>query len=388
MKKILSIVLAVVIFAVAVVPSFASGRAYLQFNEDGKFKIMMMNDTQDMILKDVMSASLVKKAVAQENPDLIVMVGDQLTDFFPGATRDQLEKCMRQFLDVIEETGVPFVFTYGNHDHDWEDIFPLEDQMAVYQSYSNCINPNDTLGTFNLPVRSSDGNTIPFNVYVFDTHNKAEGGLLTGYEGVRPEQLDWYRETRDSLKEDNNDNYVPSIVFQHIPVKEIYQFLDEVPMNTDLTDAVFDLDNNRWFTLNDKVVSGVLGEVPCSESTDGNTGEYQAWLEKGDIIGAYFGHDHVNNFVGITDEGLQMGYNGGTGFSTYGRGGDRSVRIFEIDENDPASYTTREVTYNDVSQNQIDFFIMDAFSPVLATVLGKFLVSFIPQWLRNIVACF
>ena len=128
MKKVISILLSVVMIALLVVPTFAvDTSSAVKFNSDGKFKIMMINDTQDVILKDVLQANYLKKIAEQEKPDLIVMAGDLLTDFFPGATKAQLEKCLRQALDVIDSFGVPFVATFGNHDHDWKDIFPLEE---------------------------------------------------------------------------------------------------------------------------------------------------------------------------------------------------------------------------------------------------------------------
>ena len=56
--------------------------------------------------------------------------------------------------------------------------------MAVYKSYENCaiVNNGCDVGTFYLPVRSSDGRSVPLNIYVMDSNNKASGeGLLTGY---------------------------------------------------------------------------------------------------------------------------------------------------------------------------------------------------------------
>lgn len=393
MKKIISILLSVVMIALLVVPTFAVDTdSAFKFNSDGKFKIMMINDTQDVILKDVLQASYIKKIAEQEQPDLIVMAGDLLTDFFPGATKSSLEKCLRQALDEINSIGIPFVATFGNHDHDWDEkgTLTLDEQMEIYKSYSNCaiVNNGCDIGTYNIPVKSSDGKSVPLNIYVMDSNNKASGeGLLTGYQGLKPEQVQWYKDTRDGLKAATG-SYVPSLVFQHVPVKEIYQFLDVVPFNEDHTDCIFSIDDGQWYKLNDKVTSGQLGEVPCSESVNGNTGEYEAWLEHGEIIGAFFAHDHVNNFMGVTDEGITLGYNGGSGFSTYGRGGDRSARIFEIDEKDVENYETYLVTYNDVSDFKLDFYIMDLFSPVIATVLGRIIDIICPQFIKDLVVKF
>lgn len=388
MKKFLSILLAIVMCLAVAVPAFAANTTSdLKFGTDGKFKIMQLNDTQDMILKDVAEVKLIMASIEQENPDLLVFNGDQLTDFFPGANIKGLKKCLSNLFDIIDSYDIPFILTFGNHDHDYEDMWPIADQMAFYKQYKNCIVPDNGCdpGTYNVPIMSSDGKKVAFNIYMMDTNNKrADSDLLTGYEGVRENQVEWYKKTSDELKAANGGKVVPSLLFQHIPCKEIYQFLDEVSYKDAGDDAVFSIDNFKWYTLNDKVIDGVLGEVPCSEPLESHTGQYQAWVEKGDIVGAFFGHDHVNSFYGKTDDGIVMGYNGGTGFSSYGRGGDRSVRVFEIDENDPANYDTYELTFNEMVLD-IPFYFLDLFSPAIVTTLGKIFKVIFPGFVWDLI---
>ena len=387
MKKVLSILLTAVMCIVIAVPAFAANTtSSLQFGEDGKFKIMQLNDTQDIVLTDIAEIMLIKAAIEQEQPDLLVFNGDQLTDTFPNADADGLKKCISNLFDVIDELGIPFILTFGNHDHDYMDVFPPADQMDFYKQYSNCIVPDDVCdpGTYNVPIMSSTGDRIAFNIYMMNTNNKRpDSDLLTGYEGVKPYQVEWYKQTSDELKAANGGEVVPSLLFQHIPVKEIYQFLDEVSFSEADDDSVFSIDEFAWFKLNDKVIDGVMGEVPCSEPLESHTGQYQAWVEKGDIVGAWFGHDHVNNFYGVTDDGIKMGYNGGTGFSVYGRGDDRSARIFVIDENAPADYETYEVTFEE-QFFEIPFYLIDFFSPAIVTTLGKILKFIVPGFVWDI----
>lgn len=65
-----------------------------------------------------------------------------------------------------------------------------------------------------------------------------------------------------------------------------------------------------------------------------SSGQFDSWVKQGDVIGAYFGHDHINCFNG-TVEGIDLGYTPGAGFNVYGPGLDRGVRVFEINENSP-----------------------------------------------------
>lgn len=394
MKKFLSILLAVVLCLTAAVPAFAANtdsKAELKFH-NGEFRIMQLNDTQDVVLKDVLQRDFFLKLVEQNKPDLIVFAGDQLTDFFPGATKKSLTKCIENFFPVVNECGVPFVVTFGNHDHDWDDKgkFTLAEQEAFYRQFENCINPTDgySFGTFNLPIKSSDGKNTAFNVYVFDSNNKAPEGVITGYEGVRADQVAWYNAKSAELKKANGGKVVPSLAFQHVPVKEINQFLDEIPFTEDLSDAVFNLDNGKWYVLNDKITDGKLGEIPCSESPDSTGGQYDAFVKNGDVIGAFFAHDHVNNFYGVTPEGITLGYNGGTGFSTYGRGGDRSARMYIIKENNTKTFETYLATYNNTMGKSMDFWVMDLISPVDITIVVRFLINLIPDLVMDVIKMF
>ena len=127
MKKVLSIFLAIVMCFAVAVPAFAADTATeLKFGDDGKFKIMQSGDTQDMILKDVAEIKLITAALAQEEPDLLVFTGDQLTDFFPGANVNGLKKCLSNLFDIIDTYDIPFIVTYCNHDHDYYDRWPVE----------------------------------------------------------------------------------------------------------------------------------------------------------------------------------------------------------------------------------------------------------------------
>ena len=91
MKKLLSIFLAIVTVLTCSVFAFAADGASdaLKFGTDGKFKIMMINDTQD-VGKNAKSetAKFIGMALDQEQPDLVVFVGDQLSDIYPKASKE------------------------------------------------------------------------------------------------------------------------------------------------------------------------------------------------------------------------------------------------------------------------------------------------------------
>lgn len=375
MKKIISIVLVLaMLFAFSFITSAKSEDTSLQFNEDGKFKIMQVNDTQDTHNINKKTVKFLKAALESEKPDLVVIAGDMLADFYPFSTKEKLEKALYELGKIFDDAATPFTMTFGNHDHDHKEILPLNEMVEVFKQFEYFrYSEGCDEGTFNLPILSSDASHYAINIYMMDTHGKVSGN----YEGVYPEQVEWYKNKSDELKSENGGEAVPSIVFQHIPVKEIHQFYIEGEKGAD--DSFYNFDSKKWFTLGGNIIaseSNYVSETPCSEPIDYTTGQYEAWLEKGDIIGAFFGHDHVNNFVGITEEGITLGYNGGSGFHSYGMGDKRSVRIFEFDENDVQNYTTRSILYSELTGKSFSYCIPDLM--VFVTDIFRFFYKLLP----------
>ena len=378
MKKMISVLLSLVmVFTFAVIGGAAEEEKVLKFNDDGTFKIMQINDTQDVgegVNKKMVE--FIEAALDAEQPDLVVFVGDQLADFYPFATEEDMKLSINNIIAPLEERGIPFLMTLGNHDHDNIEEFTEEEQYATYTSYANCyaVNNGPDGFTYNVPVLTSDGEDIAMNIFMMNTHNKAESG---GYAGVNAAQNEWFEAKSAELAADNGGEAVPSMLFQHIPPKEIYSLFVECESNED--GAIFSRRDNTWYKLDETKAQGHLGEAPCSEDFDNITGQYESWLRTDNIIGAFFAHDHVNTFVGTNDDGITMGYNGGTGFRAYGLGYDRSVRIFEFNENDVENYDTRILTYADIT-GQSSVVIVDLFSPALLTDLMK-VVYFLFGWI-------
>lgn len=373
MKKLISVLLTLIIVFVCSVCAFADGSDVLKFDSGGHFRILMINDTQD-VGKGSRSetAAFINAALDREKPDLVVFVGDQLSDMYPNATKKDYKLAIDKIIKPLQDRSIPFLVTLGNHDHDRADVMSEEEMFEVYASYDNCAavkGSNDPF-TYNVPVYSSNGSSALFNIYMMDTNNKKDGG----YEGIRAFQLEWYNSVSASLKSENGGKPLPSLLFQHVPVKEIYSLFTECKWSDE--NAVYSSRDGKWYVLNETMASGQLGEAPCSENFDVQTGQYQAWVENGDIMGAFFAHDHVNNFVGTTDDGITMGYNGGTGFRAYGADCGRTMRVFDIYENDVENYETHLIYYQDLVGEKGGNLFFDTFSPSLLNSLMKIVYFF------------
>lgn len=310
--------------------------------KNGKLKVLQISDLQDNRFTCVDTIRFMEAAVEKINPDLIVFTGDQL-DVFDFWGKDEkchrnVEKAIKSLFAVFERFDVPFVLTFGNHD--CETGMPNDEQVKCYQKIKNCICFDDLndgrpdAGTFNVPVMSSDGKRTAMNIYIVDTGTKIKGK----YQGVRREQLEWLDQTSREVRAD-------SIVFQHIPVDEIYELLEKVPKGTKGSEAAYGTRKGEYYKLCDCIKhKGDYGETPAALPIE--CGEFKQLKKQGDVFAVFCGHDHYNSFIGTVD-GIDLGYCPGAGYNTYGTA-QRAVRVFEFDEEDVKNYKTYTVKYGDV----------------------------------------
>lgn len=360
--------------AIAETPVEETLQKTLSFRADGTFKIMQINDTQDVGNCNKKLIEFLNAALDLEQPDLVVFNGDQLSDVYPAPSLADYTKAIANIVEPLQARGIPFLVTLGNHDHDRAATVDEAGQYAIYAAYENCyaVDNGPDPFTYNVPVMTSDGSGIAFNIYMMDTNNKDASG--SNYTGITADQLAWYNSRSAELRAGNDGVPVLSLLFQHVPVKEIYSLLRECDYSED--GAVYSRRDKKWYVVDETKATGTMGEAPCSEAFETITGQYEAWLANDDIMGAFFAHDHVNNFVGTTDDGIYMGYNGGTGFRSYGNGDQRSVRIFELHEDDVENYTTRLLTYADATGNSLAYgTVSDVISPAILTTIMKTVYS-------------
>lgn len=317
--------------------------------KNGKLKVMQISDLQDTKSTSVDTLRFVDDAIAKVKPDFIIITGDQLDVVGLWGKGEKAEKnvetAIRRLFSAIEKHNIPYVLTFGNHDR--ETGVSNEKQAEIYATLKNCICFDDIndgrpdVGTFNVPVISSDGKRVPLNFFVMDTHSKTKG---VGFEGVNDAQLDWYRKTGEALKAENGGETVPSMVFQHIPVSNLMGLFKEVPKGTKGAECDFVKGNKKYWVLNEEKLfhNYTYGETP---SMTLGTKEFDAMKAQGDVFAMYFGHDHYNSFAGKVD-GIDLGYCPGMGYNSYGSK-YRAFRVFEFDENDVKNYKTYSLNYKD-----------------------------------------
>ena len=340
MKKVLAVLLAVCM----VLPfafSVSAKENVLQFDENGEFVIMHLCDCQDGYPASETMFAFIRNTIAKYDPDIVILGGDNTVG--PQETKAlAIEELVAPFV----ETETYFAVTFGNHDD--EQGVDREQLLKYYQQYGGeyCLTVDIVpelfgVGTHNLPVLSSDGSKYAFNIWTFDSNTYHPEG---GYDAVHEDQIEWYKQTAAALAAENGGEVVPAMAFQHIIVGEAYPALFQtypdalaVPDITKTVDGV----TYSFTPQYDRITSGVVMEFPCPGSV--NYGQFDAFLEVGDVMATFSGHDHINTFT-VPYKGIDIINTPGATFNSYGDDSSRGCRIITINENDPKNYKNELVT--------------------------------------------
>lgn len=314
----------------------------IKFNKGGKLRVMHVTDTH--LEDDNIEASvwLIANACDRENPDVVIITGDNVQNCDDSAkTKGYIDKLM----SVFETRKIPVAVTFGNHDSEVGSM-SREELMAYYNTYSCSISVDDGeelsgCGTYNIPVLSSDGSTLKFNLWVFDSNDYDKDGH---YGCVLADQVEWYKKRSDELAAQNGEK-IYSFAFQHMIVADVYDALKKSDKKRFFSYShMYNKDDYYMFDPNG-VNFGTLTETPCSGYE--NYGQFEAMVEKGDVLAIFSGHDHINAF-GVKHKGIDIcnslstRYNGDAFSSQYG------YRMIEIDEKDTSVYTSRVVHWYDM----------------------------------------
>jgi len=353
---ILAGVLATASGANAAVPGQRQGSSSmpLAFDRDGKFRIVQFNDTQDGPRTDRRTVEFMGKVLDAEKPGFALINGDVING--SPKTADEVRQAINNVVQPMESRGIKWALTFGNHDEDSLDdgTGMTEAKMLEFiRGYEHNVNVGPEKGVegasnAQLLVRSAASNKPAFGIWLLDSGRYAPETLggqdfdgLMGYDWIRPSQIQWYREASEAAEK--RYGKVPSLMFFHIPLFEHHHLWYGSQFSSNDADHTAAVDKHG--------IVGVKNEAVYTGAF--NSGLFAALQERGDVRGVYVGHDHINTYSG-NYFGIELGYGPGTGFGTYGLGGDqehhlRGARVFELDERHERVYTaTRTVFAKDL----------------------------------------
>lgn len=360
-KSVFALMLSLLLVLSVCLPSVAalqtkSARPVLKFRADGTFRILQISDTQDTDQLHIGTKNFIDAALDEVQPDLVVFTGDNHVGYWLTMNKTKMKAAIDAIVGPVNARGIPFATVPGNHDG--ESIkggVTLKNQLDMYMAYPTCLAVDDGrltgCSTYNLLIKDSAGSKDVFNIYMVDSGGYKIFGK--NQDLVGQDQIEWYKNKSDELKTLNGGIVMPSLLFQHIPVPEFYtELMTQVPQDTPGAMPGKGCESGKHFLPDDdKYISGSFGENPSIPSK--NMGFYDAWVQKGDLVAAFFGHDHHNDYMGKTDDGIIMGYCRGTGFHSYGSGTARGVRSFTLYENDLSHFDTSSILYSDIVSTEM-----------------------------------
>ncbi len=387
MKKVVSVLMSILLMLSLATVAFAAvpgENDVLKFNEKGEFKIFNICDIQDNYPLHATTKAFITDMLRIHKPDLVVLGGDNTV-----ASKETKADAVKEICDMFVENETYFTLVFGNHDD--EQGVSREELLVMYQMYGGkyCLAydavPELTgVGTHNLTVKSSDGTKNAYNLYMFDSNSYARGvnDEWLGYDSVHKDQIDWYKATSAEVKAANGGETVYAMAFQHIIVQEIYDLMFyKSPFA--LGEATRNYNGQSYTILPfcHNIKDGYLLEAPCPGYY--NYGQFDAFVETGDVVATFSGHDHLNSFT-VEKDGVDIVNTPGCSFESYGEPATRGIRMLTINEADTSVYKSEMLTVTDYVLGDGayltefgEYSMLDAYIGVLERIFFDFYLNFV-----------
>lgn len=171
--------------------------------------------------QDEKALSVIRKAVEQENPSLLIFLGDNIEGRDSG-------KEFRKFCDTIDSFGIPWTLVFGNHDGDAaiyggsDDYWLKADkakmaniaedyQNSLFRSGFSLLYDNGLYSVGNDIINVYINDKLIYNLVLMDSNSYLP--VDYEYDYIREEQVAWY----DWATKGND---IPNMVFMHLPIAQ------------------------------------------------------------------------------------------------------------------------------------------------------------------------
>ena len=380
MKRILSLALVLVmVFSAFAVNASAADGGVLRFDENGEFRIMHICDCQDDYPANPEMLIFLDAVIKEQKPDLVVLGGDN-TVGPENMTKEDKEAAINELVSVFVKNETYFTLVFGNHDH--QQGFTDDELFVMYQKYGGkyCLayDPHPELtgtATHALPVLGSDSLKTELMLYMFDSNQYVSVNGSDEYDCVNPDQIEWYKNVSKAA-ELANGKVVPALAFQHIIVGEVYDALfHESPFDMGELSRSFNGKIYSFLPRTENIESGFLFEFPCPGYY--NHGQFDAMVDRGDVMGVFSGHDHTNDFVTELD-GIKIINTPGATHGGYSTDFNRGVRMITVKEDNPGTFETEVVTTRQLALDNSDYAEavgISKFGAMIVIAFGEFLMA-------------
>ena len=253
---------------------------------------------------------IIKRVVADAQPDLIILSGDIVC----GDNNSTLFSIQR-ITDLMESFQIPWAPVFGNHDDEANcDLNFLADVMM---SGPHCLlqkgDPALGVGNYIINIEEKDENgsaKIVESLFLMDSHHSQPN----------EKQIEWFRWASDGINQATGSSAEISL-FMHIPLPEYQTSYDQA----------WDADAKKWREEYDAY--GEWHETICcdrdAQGKPNDIGFFRAIKESGTAKYVFCSHDHMNDFS-INYQGVRLTYCMKLGRSSgyqFGFNGATSIRV-------------------------------------------------------------
>lgn len=273
---------------------------------------------------DPRTLKFVNKVLDIEQPDFVVLTGDQVF----GSSAPDSETAALKALSPFIERKIPFAIVLGNHDA--EGSLSAKELMGLYSDlpYSTAAMGPDSIdgyGNYMATVQGKTKSSVALSFFFVDSHAYSKNKkVYPGYDWIKDNQLIYMKEEAVSIKdgviEFENEKHTEngesknkihlSMAFFHIPLPEFKKTKQPV------------IGQHR---------EGVISPMY-------NSGARDAFHDIG-VKAISVGHDHCNDYCLLDeqqsptdDNKIWLCYGGGVGLGGYGGYGGyvRRMRTFVL----------------------------------------------------------
>ena len=238
--------------------------------------------------------------IEHTHPDLVVVTGDISFPLGIMSMSFNNSAPVYQFASFMRNIGIPWAFTYGNHDTESLASLNKTELNEVYKSLSY-----KTSGTLLYPyvqpkiagrnnqlirVKNSDG-TLNTGLFLIDS-NAYTGEGINVYDYIHDDQVEWYATEVEQMNSEAGHT-VNSFVFFHIPLQQYRTAYELYESGSDKVKYFFGENGEK-----------MIDKVCCS---DYPSTLFDRALELGSTTGFFCGHDHYNN-MSLEYKGVRLTY--------------------------------------------------------------------------------
>lgn len=297
------------------VPDIYDGKSDITYDEDsgiytitktnGDFKILQLTDIHlgGSVLsydKDIKTFEAVYELLDRTRPDFVIVTGDMVFPVGYASFSFNNSAPVQQFAAFMRNLGIPWAFTYGNHDTERYAAISDSSLNELYKSLSwktsktllyPYVQPEITGRNNQLIELRNQDSSLNQALFLIDS-NAYTGDGLNKYDYIHDDQVDWYKEQVLRLKEEEG-HAVPSMIFFHIPLQEYKEAYELYESGS--SDVIY------YFGSNDEKF---MDKVCCSEYS---SKLFDTAKELGNTTGFFCGHDHYNN-MSLEYQGMRLTY--------------------------------------------------------------------------------